>query len=83
MKKISKTEAEKKIKKFFENIENKTPREVKKIKKLAMSQNIPLRKLRKKFCKKCYSPLKGRVRIRNNKKVIICEKCGNMSCWKV
>jgi RNase P subunit RPR2 len=82
MKKISKTEAEKEIGEFFKNIEDKSSGEIKKIKKLAMGYNIQLKDLRKKFCRKCYSPLKGKTRIKNGKKVIICERCGKRSRWK-
>jgi RNase P subunit RPR2 len=83
MKKLSKTEVEKEIKEFFENIENKSAKDVKKIKKLAMSQNIPLKELRKKFCKKCYSPLKGKINIYKKIKKITCENCGNLTRWKI
>ena len=83
MKKLSKTEAKKQIADFFRNTENKSSKEVKKIKKLAMSHNIQLKELRKKFCKKCYFLLKGKVRIKDKKKVIICENCGSTSRWKI
>jgi RNase P subunit RPR2 len=82
--KFSKTEVEKQINEFFENIENKSANEVKKIKKLAMSKNIPLKELKKKFCKKCFSQLgNSKVRIRNKMKVVRCEKCGQISRWKI
>jgi len=84
MKKFSKTEVEKKIKDFFENIENKTPKEVKKIKKLAMSQNISLKDFRKKFCKKCFSPLENsKIRIKNGIKSVECKNCGFVNRWKI
>jgi RNase P subunit RPR2 len=83
MKKLSKTEAEKQIRNFFKNIKNKSPREIKKIKKLAMSYNIHLKELRKKFCKKCYSPLKGKTRIKNKIKSVTCENCGHINRWRV
>jgi RNase P subunit RPR2 len=83
MKKLSKTEAEKEIADFFKDAENKSTKDVKKIKKLAMSHNIPLKELRKKFCKKCYSPIKGKIRIKEGKKIIICEKCGGVMRWKL
>jgi RNase P subunit RPR2 len=84
MKKISKTETEKKIKDFFENIENKSPKEVKKIKKLAMSQNISLKELKKKFCKKCFSPFRNfKVRIKNGIKSVECKNCGEINRWKI
>ena len=84
MKKISKSETEKKIKYFFENIDNKTPKEIKKIKKLAMSQNIPLKELRKKFCRKCFSPFgNSKIRIKKGTKSIECKICGYRSKWKI
>ena len=84
MKKFSKTEVEKKIKDFFGNIENKTPKEVKKIKKLAMSQNISLKDFRKKFCKKCFSPLENsKTRIKNGIKSVECKSCRQINRWKI
>ena len=55
MKKLSKTETRKEIGEFFKDIKTKTPKEIKKIKKLAMKQNIKLGDKRKKFCQKCFS----------------------------
>jgi RNase P subunit RPR2 len=85
MKKDSKTESKLKIEEFFENIKNKMPKEIKKIKKQAMSQNIPLKEKRKLFCKKCLTPYSGKekIRIKNKVKTITCKKCGNVSRWKV
>ena len=84
MKKISKAGSEIKIKEFFEDIENKSSKEVKKIKKLAMSNNIPLKELRKKFCKKCCSPLgNSKIRIRNGIKSVECKNCGIINRWKI
>jgi len=83
MKKFSKSDVEKQIKEFFEDIENKSPKEIEKIKKIAMNHNILLGKLRKKFCKRCYSPLKGKIRINNEIKSITCENCGYVSRWKI
>ncbi len=48
MEKVSKKEAEKKISEFLGEIENKTPKEIRKIKRLAMSYNIKLTAYRKK-----------------------------------
>jgi RNase P subunit RPR2 len=82
-KKISRTEAKKQIEKFFLNIKNKTPKEVKKIKKLAMGFNLPLKEKRKTFCKKCLSPKVKKIRIRNKIKSVVCEDCGYVNRWKV
>jgi len=83
MKKLSKTEAKEEIKEFFENIKEKNPDEIKKIKKLAMSQNIQLKDYRKKFCKKCYFPLEGKTRIKNKTKSVACENCEYVNRWKI
>ena len=84
MKKLSKSDTEKEIKKFFEDIENKSVRDIKKIKKLAMSQNIPLKELRKKFCKKCFTPFgNSKTRIKNKIKIVECKNCGQVSRWKI
>ncbi|VVB82914.1 Uncharacterised protein [uncultured archaeon] len=84
MKKLSKSETEKQVKNFFDNINSKTAKEVRKIKKLAMSQNIPLKELRKKFCKKCFTPFgNSKIRIKNKMKIITCKNCGQISRWKL
>ena len=84
MTKISKTEAKKNIEEFFADIENKNPKEIKKIKKLAMSHSIALGDLRKKFCKKCFCPFgTSQVRVKKNIKTIVCGNCGHVSRWKV
>lgn len=83
-KKISKSQAKEQIEKFFKEIKNKTPKEIKKIKKLAMSYNIPLKEKRKLFCKECFSPyINPIIRIKKNKKIIQCENCKNISRWKL
>jgi RNase P subunit RPR2 len=75
--KISKTETQNKIEEFFSNIKNKSPKEIKKIKRLAMNKKISLKEKRKLFCKKCLTPYSGneRIRIKNNSKVIECKNC--------
>ncbi|MCK4647362.1 hypothetical protein KAT24_00335 [Candidatus Pacearchaeota archaeon] len=84
MKKPSKTEAKKEIKEFFSNIKDKTPKQIKKIKKLAMKNNIALGNLRKKFCKKCFFPYKNpKIRIKNNTKSVTCENCGYVVRWRI
>lgn len=83
MKKLTKIEAQEKIKDFFETAKH-SEIETKKIKKLAMHYNIKLGKLRKRFCKKCYSSLdNASVRIRNKTKIAKCKKCGHVSRWKI
>lgn len=84
MKKISKNQAKDQIEFFFKNIQDKTPEEVKKIRKLAMSHNIPLQAYRKFFCKKCLTPYTNpKIRIKKGVKTITCENCGYVSRWKI
>ena len=84
MKKISKVEATKQIKEFFENLSDKTPKDVKKIKRLAMQHRIPLKERRKLFCKVCYNPYHHpSIRIKKDVLRMICDSCENVSRWKV
>jgi RNase P subunit RPR2 len=85
MKKISKTEVQEKIKDFFSHIKHKSPEEVKKIKKLAMSHNIKLGDKRKLFCKKCLSPFgkDSSIRIKDGFLAIECGKCNSKNRWKL
>jgi RNase P subunit RPR2 len=83
MKRISKTEAKEKIEEFFKNIKDKNPKEVKKIKRLAMSHNIKLGEKRKKFCKKCYSADLKTKSTKNKNKTVECQNCGNRMRWKL
>jgi len=83
-KKLNKTEVKKKIEEFFSNIKNKSPIQVKKIKKLAMRHNIKLGDLRKMFCKKCFMPYKNpKTRMKNKMKSVACENCGYISRWRM
>ena len=81
--KLSKSETEQKIKDFFEDIKNKTPKEIKKIKKLAMSKNIKLGDLKKKFCKACYSNDLMVKKITKNMKTIECNDCKKISRYRL
>jgi len=84
MKKLSKTETEKQIIEFFSDIKNKTPKEIKKIKRLAMAHNIKLGEKRKLFCKKCLNPYKEpSIRIKEDILSITCENCNHISRWKI
>ena len=80
--KLSKTEVQQKIEKFFKR-ENFSSEEARKIKRLAMNFNIRLKNYRKKFCKKCYAKLKGRTRITKTHKTIECENCGYKNKFKL
>ena len=81
--KLNKQETEQEIKKIFS--ENPNQEEIKKAKKLAMSKNIKLGNLKKKFCKKCYSLFNSKnseIRIKRGFKIIKC-KCGHISRYKL
>jgi predicted Zn finger-like uncharacterized protein len=83
-KNISKLELNRLIEETF--FKNPGPKEIKKIKKLAMSRNIKLKELRKKFCKKCYSffdSKNSQIRIKNGFKKVKCKKCGYTSRYKL
>ncbi len=81
--KSTKEGAEKEIKNFFKTMNNKNVKDIKKIKRLAMKHNIKLGNFRKKFCKKCYNPLKGKTRINKGFKTIECSECGYKNRWKM
>jgi RNase P subunit RPR2 len=72
---LTKSQASQKIELFFKNTEF-TPKELKKIKRLAMKYRISLKNLRKKFCKSCLYPLKGKTRVTKTSKTVICQSCG-------
>ena len=79
---ISKTEATKEIEEFFSNTKSKTPKEVKKIKRLAMSHSIKLKDKRKLFCKKCLSSLEdSQIRIKKGMKIVKCKNCKEENRW--
>ena len=83
-KKFSKSEVKEQIEKFFKEIKNKSPKEIKKIKRLAMSYNIPLKEKRKLFCKKCLMAYKNsKIRIKNKIRIVACKNCGYVSRWRL
>ena len=75
--KLSKHETKEKIQKFFIEIKNKTPKEIKKIKKISKNQKVPLKENKKLFCKDCLTPFKGneKIRIKKDYKTIKCAIC--------
>ena len=78
--KKGKKEAEQEIEEFFANVRDKTPKEVRKIKRLAMSHNIKLKEKRRTFCKQCLHPfVMPKIRIKKGMKIVICNKCGAVS----
>ena len=86
MKKQGKKQAEERIKEFFRNLENQKPGDSRKIKRLAMSHNIKLKELRKKFCRKCYSAFNAKnsqTRIKNGFKRVKCLNCSYASGWRM
>ena len=83
MKKLGKIEAKDEIEKFFKNLKNQSPNEIKKMKRVAMKHNIKLGPLKKKFCKKCFSPDLKVKSIKNKVKTIECKNCGTISRWKL
>lgn len=83
-KKISKKEATQEIEDFFSDIRDKNPHDIKKIKRLAMQDNIPLGKNKRLFCKKCLAVHKNpKIRIKNKTKIITCGKCNYVSRIKL
>ena len=70
---LSKSQAEEKIKSFFQ--EDFSSEEMNKIKRLAMKFKISLRDYKKDFCKSCLSPLKGKIKITKTHKTTTCA-CG-------
>ena len=85
MKNISKSDAEKRIEDFFLDIKSKNPKQVKKIKNLAMNKKISLKGKRKLFCKKCLTPYSGKekLRIKKGMKSVECLKCKKINRWKI
>lgn len=82
MKKMSKSEAQEKIKSFFEK-ESFSSEEMKKIRRLAMKHKIRLKDHKKMFCNHCLSPLKGKIRVTATHKTIVCEFCKKPNRFKI
>ncbi|MBS3075931.1 hypothetical protein J4429_05750 [Candidatus Pacearchaeota archaeon] len=82
--KLSKQEIQEKISLIFSS--NPSPKQIKKIKKLAMSKNIKLGNFRKKFCKKCYNLFNSNnseIRIKKPYKIIKCRNCNYINRYKL
>ena len=82
--KSAKQEIQEKISEIFSK--KSSEKEIKKAKKLAMSKNIKLKELRKKFCKKCYSPFdsdNSEIRVKKGFKILKCKKCGFLNRHKL
>ncbi|MCX6748248.1 MAG: hypothetical protein NT076_01465 [Candidatus Pacearchaeota archaeon] len=80
--KLNKNQAQEKIEEFFSNLENKTPEQVRKIKKLAMTYNIKLKNKRKLFCQECYFTKLKTLGIKNKVKRVRCLNCSRIYRWK-
>lgn len=84
LKKLSKSEIQEYIKQVFSS--NPSPKQIQKAKKLAMSKNIKLGELKKKFCKKCFSLLNSNnseIRIKKGFKIIKCRNCRYLVRYKL
>ncbi|MBR9706342.1 hypothetical protein GOV14_04855 [Candidatus Pacearchaeota archaeon] len=82
--KLSRAQTEAQIKEIF--AKNPTPKEIKKVKRLAMSKNIKLKELRKKFCQKClvmFDVNNSEIKIKQGLKKIKCKKCAHISRYKL
>jgi RNase P subunit RPR2 len=63
------------IAELFENSPSKE--QIKNARKRAMRVNLKLPiEIRRKFCHHCNALLKGRIRLRNGKRIIQCSECG-------
>ena len=68
----------KEIEQLFEK--NPSKEQIKEARKKAMRVNLKLPlETRRKFCHKCNSLLKGRIRLRKGKKIIQCSECGKFT----
>jgi RNase P subunit RPR2 len=84
-KSLSRKEIEELIRKSFEN-EDLSKEKLKKLKVLAMSKNIKLGGIKKRFCKNCYSlftPKNSEIRIKMPYKKITCKNCGHIATYKI
>jgi RNase P subunit RPR2 len=83
--KYSRKDIQDKINKSFED-KVLTKEKLKKLKQLAMSKNIKLGDLRKKFCKGCYSLFttkNSELRIKKPIMKIRCKDCGYITRYKI
>lgn len=80
--KLSKREAEQKIHEFFKK-DSFNREELMKIRRLAMKLKIKLGEYRRKYCKKCLFPLKGKIRLNKGYKTIQCKYCGFINRMRV
>ena len=82
--KMSKTGAKKIVEEFFSKIKGKSSKDVKKIKKLAMNQNITLGIKKRLYCSKCLHPyIEPGIRIKRGFVNTCCEFCNHIARWKL
>jgi len=84
--KLSKQETQEKINNLFSTKPAPSQKQIKKAKKLAMSKNIKLGRLKKQFCKKCFTfftPNNSEVRIKKPFKIIQCKNCQHICRYKI
>ena len=79
---VSRTQAQDKIHLFFKST-SFLPKDLKKIKRLAMKYHLPLKNYKKLFCKSCLNPLKGKTRISKEYKRIECNVCNYKNKWRI
>jgi RNase P subunit RPR2 len=85
IKSLSKKEIEELIKNLFEN-DSLSKEKLKKLKQLAMSRNLKLGGMKKRFCKKCYSLFtikNSENRIKMPFKKIRCKNCNYTATYKI
>jgi len=80
---LTKKQAEEKIENLFQEIDKKTPEQVRKIKRLAMHHKIKLESRRKLFCKYCYSSKLKVKSVKRGLKSVECEDCKKLMRWKI
>ncbi len=71
-------ETREKINEIFSTKPFPSQKQIKKAKLLAMSKNIKLGNLKKKFCKKCFNfftPDNSEIRIKKGFKIVRCKEC--------
>ncbi|MFH1501064.1 MAG: hypothetical protein ABIE22_03930 [archaeon] len=61
----------------------RTEKDFKKIKRIAMHSNIKLKELRRKFCKKCFSPKLKVKSVKKGFKRVVCENCGYIARYRI
>jgi|APSaa5957512622_1039677.scaffolds.fasta_scaffold32056_5 RNase P subunit RPR2 len=85
-KKLSKKQIQEQINIIFSTKPFPSQKQIKKAKRLAMSKNIKLGKMKKQFCKKCFTfftPNNSEVRIKKPLKIIKCKNCNKISRYKI